>query len=97
MQIETDEWLPAIEAGKLAGLDKTTTLRLARSLGLVQTFFGVNIIRKADVSTLAQNRRGRGNPNWRESWEGAAQDGQKGGIAAKQTRIAKRSPRPAKR
>ena len=92
MIIDTDEWLPAIEAGKLAGLDKTTTLRLARSLEIVHTFFGVNIIRKSDVSTLEQNRRSRGNPNWLESCEGAAQDGQKGGIAAKQARAAKRHP-----
>jgi hypothetical protein len=69
--IDTDDWLPAIDAGRLAGLDKTTTLRLARSLGIVENFFGVNIIRKSDVSTLEKNRRTRGNPNWIESWEGA--------------------------
>jgi hypothetical protein len=93
MKIETDEWLPAIEAGKLAGLDKTTTLRLARSLGIVHTFFGVNVIRLSDVSTLAENRRKPGNPNWIESWEGAAADGAKGTPA----RIAKRAPRTGER
>jgi len=93
MQIETDEWLPATEAGKLAGIDKTTTLRLARSLGIVQNFFGVNVIRLTDVETLKQNRRRPGNPNWIESWEGAAADGAKGTPA----RTAKRASRPAKR
>ena len=81
MLVDTDDWLPAIDAGRLAGLDKTTALRLARSLGIVENFFGVNIIRKSDVSTLEKNRRTRGNPNWIESWEGAAADGAKGGAA----------------
>jgi hypothetical protein len=93
MQIETDEWLPVIDAGKLAGLDKTTALRLARSLGIVHTFFGVNIVRKSDVSKLEANRRRPGNPNWIESWDGAAADGSRGGEAAKKARTAKRSPR----
>jgi hypothetical protein len=90
MQIETDEWLPLVEAGKLVGLGKTTALRLARSLGIVKTFFGVNVIRLSDVETLKQNRRRPGNPNWITSWEGAAADGAKGTPA----RIAKRSSRP---
>lgn len=94
MKIETDEWLPVIQAGKLAGLDKTTALRLARSLGIVENFFGVNVIRKSDVATLEKNRRAPGNPNWIESWDGAAADGSRGGEAAKKARTAKRSPRP---
>ena len=93
MQIETDEWLPLVDAGKLVGLERTTALRLARSLGIVQTFFGVNVIRLSDVSTLANNRRKPGNPNWIESWEGAAADGAKGTPA----RIAKRAPRTGER
>lgn len=93
MKIETDEWLPVISAGKLAGLDKTTALRLARSLGIVESFFGVNVVRKTDVSKLESSRRRRGNPNWIESWEGAAADGSRGGEAAKQTRASKH-PRP---
>jgi len=97
MKIDTDEWLPVIDAGRLAGLDKSTALRLARSLGIVENFFGVNIIRKSDVSTLEKNRRSRGNPQWIESWEGAAADGAKGGEAAKRTRMAKRSPRTGER
>ena len=94
MQIDTDEWLPVIDAGKLAGMDKTTALRLARSLGIVENFFGVNIVRKADVSKLESSRRRPGNPNWIESWDGAAADGSRGGEAAKKTRMAKRAPRP---
>ena len=93
MQIETDEWLPLIDAGKLAGLERSTALRLARSLGIVHTFFGVNVIRLADVKTLAEKRRKPGNPNWIESWEGAAADGSKGTPA----RIAKRAPRTGER
>jgi len=93
MQIDTDEWLPLVDAGKIAGLDRTTALRLARSLGIVQNFFGVNVIRLTDVETLKQNRRKPGNPNWIESWEGAAADGAKGTPA----RIAKREPRTGKR
>jgi len=93
MQIDTDEWLPLVDAGKLAGLERTTALRLARSLGIVQNFFGVNVIRLTDVETLKQNRRKPGNPNWIESWEGAAADGAKGTPA----RIAKREPRTGKR
>jgi hypothetical protein len=93
MKIETDEWLPLVDAGKLAGLERTTALRLARSLGIVQTFFGVNVVRLADVETLKQNRRRPGNPNWIDSWEGAAADGAKGTPA----RIAKRAPRTGKR
>jgi hypothetical protein len=94
MKIDTDEWLPVIDAGRLAGLDKSTALRLARSLGIAENFFGVNVVRKSDVATLEKNRRSRGNPRWVESWEGAAADGSKGGEAAKKTRMAKRSPRP---
>jgi len=96
VKIETDEWLPVIDAGRLAGLDKTTALRLARSMGIVENFFGVNVIRKTDVATLEKNRRARGNPNWIESWEGAAADGAKGTPAreaAKKARTAKRAPR----
>ena len=94
MQIETDDWLPVIDAGRLAGLDKTTALRLARALQIVHTFFGVNVVRKADVSKLETNRRRPGNPNWIESWDGAAADGSRGGEAAKKARTEKRSPRP---
>lgn len=93
MQIETDEWLPLVDAGKQVGLERTTALRLARSLGIVENFFGVNVIRLSDVETLKQNRRRPGNPNWIESWEGAAADGAKGTPA----RIAKREPRTGKR
>jgi len=96
VKIETDEWLPVIDAGRLAGLDKTTALRLARTLGIVENFFGVNVIRKTDVSTLEKNRRTRGNPNWIESWEGAAADGVKGTPAreAKKATPRARKPRP---
>jgi len=93
MQIETDEWMPLVDAGKQVGLERTTALRLARSLGIVHAFFGVNVIRLSDVATLANNRRKPGNPNWIESREGAAADGAKGTPA----RIAKREPRTGKR
>ncbi len=93
MRIETDDWLPVIDAGRLIGMDKKTALTLARKIGIVQTFFGVNVILKRDVSTLEKNRRTPGNPNWIDSWEGAAADGAKGTPA----RIAKRSPRTEKR
>jgi hypothetical protein len=78
MRIETTDWIPAIEAGRLAGLDKATTLRLARGLGIVQNFFGVNVVRVADVATLRENRRRRGNQRWIESGEAAAADAVKG-------------------
>jgi hypothetical protein len=89
MQIETDEWLPVVEAGRMIDMDKKTALALARKLGIAQVFFGVNVMRLDDVKTLSTHRRTPGNPNWIESWEGAAADGAKGTPA----RIAKRSPR----
>jgi hypothetical protein len=93
MKIDTDDWLPLSEACKLAELPQASGYRMAKRLGIVQTFFGVNVIRRSDVATLANNRRKPGNPNWIESWEGAAADGAKGTPA----RIAKRAPRTGER
>lgn len=90
MRIETTEWLPVVDAGRMIDMDKKTALALARKLGVVQVFFGVNVIRLDDVRKLDANRRTPGNPNWIESWEGAAADGAKGTPA----RMAKRAPRP---
>jgi hypothetical protein len=90
MKIDTDEWIALADACKLAGIPQPTGYRMAKRLGIVENFFGVNVIRKRDVSTLEKNRRARGNPNWIESWEGAAADGAKGAPA----RMAKRAPRP---
>jgi len=93
MKIDTDEWIALSDACNLAGLPLSTGYRMAKRMGIVQTFFGVNVIRKSDVSTLEKNRRTPGNPNWIESWEGAAADGGKGAAA----RMAKRSPRTGER
>lgn len=93
MQIETAEWLPVVDAGRIIDMDKKTALALARKLGIAQVFFGVNVMRLDDVKKLAANRRAPGNPNWIESWEGAAADGAKGAPA----RMAKRSPRTGER
>lgn len=90
MLINTDEWLPAIEAGRLAGLDKTTTLRLGRALGIVENFFGVYCIRRSDISTLANNRRQPGNPRWIADGEAAAADC----LRAVAAREAKKTRRP---
>jgi hypothetical protein len=93
MKIDTDEWIALADACKLAGIPQPTGYRMAKRLGIVENFFGVACILKRDVSTLEKNRRTPGNPNWIESWEGAAADGAKGTPA----RIAKRSPRTGKR
>jgi hypothetical protein len=93
MKIDTDEWLPLADACKLAGLPQASGYRLAKRLGIVENFFGVNVVRKRDVETLENSRRTPGNPNWIESWEGAAADGAKGAPA----RMAKRSPRTGER
>ena len=75
MNIETDDWLPLSEACKFAGLPQANGYRLVKSLGIIESIVGVNVIGLADVKTLAEKRRKPGNPNWNESWEGAAADG----------------------
>jgi hypothetical protein len=74
VKIETDDWIPLADACKLAGLSQATGYRTARRLGIVENFFGVAVVRKREVSQLEHNRRRPGNPNWIESWDGAAAD-----------------------
>ena len=78
MKIATTEWLTLAEACKLAGYPQASGYRVAKRLGLVETFFGVSCVRKRDVKTLEQNRRQPGNPNWIESGDAAAADGAQG-------------------
>ena len=89
MKIDTDDWMTLADACKLAGISQPTGYRMAKRLGIVESFFGVACVRKSDVATLEKNRRTPGNPNWIGSWEGAAADGVKGTPA----RTAKRSTR----
>lgn len=93
MKIETEDWITLADACKLAGIPQASGYRTAKRLGIVENFFGVACVRKRDVATIEANRRRPGNPNWIESWEGAAADAVKGTAA----RMAKRAPRTGER
>lgn len=73
MKLDTDEYIPLAEACGLAGVSPSTGYRLASHLGIVLCFFGVKIVKRADVETMKQNRKRIGNPRWIESYEEAAE------------------------
>ena len=72
MRIETDDWLPVIDAGRQLGIDKATALRIARRLGIVETIWGVNVVRRADLDRMREDRRAPGNPQWIADGDAAA-------------------------
>jgi len=86
MKIETDEWLPVIEAGRILKMDKATALRIARRMGIVETIWGVNVVRRADLDRMREERRAVGNPRWIESGEAAADDSATGNAARRRPR-----------
>jgi hypothetical protein len=86
MKIDTDEWLPVIEAGRILEMDKATALRVARRLGIVETFFGVNVIRRDALERMRAERRAVGNPRWIESGEAAAADSATGNATRRRPR-----------
>ena len=64
MKIETDDWLPLAEAMPLLKMSARAARRLAADMGLVQEFFGVKCMRRADVAVLNAHKRQRGNQDW---------------------------------
>lgn len=64
MKIETDDWLPLAEAMPLLKMSARAARRLAADMNLVQEFFGVKCIRRADVAVLNAHKRQRGNQDW---------------------------------
>lgn len=75
MKIETDEWLTLAEAVAVLKIPQKTLYRIADRLGLVETVFGVRVVRKTDLPKLAGDRKSVGNPRWIE-------DGDEAGAAA---------------
>lgn len=71
MKIETDDWLPLAEAARAAGIDRTSARRAAQRLGLLQEFFGVLVIRRADAGRITETLP-RGNPHWIADGDAAA-------------------------
>ena len=74
MKIETDDWVRLSEVPSIAQMPETVVRRLASDLGLVETFFGVPVMRRADIPTLVASRRRRGNQRWIASYDEAAAD-----------------------
>ena len=72
MKIETNDWMPLSEAADKTKMSKSTAYRLAQSLGIVEEFFGVRVIRIKDIQTMLDNRKTMGNPDWISSPEAAA-------------------------
>lgn len=93
MKIETNDYLTVTEAGKLSGIPDAVARRLARDLGLVQSFFGVKVMRRADVQKLSENRRKRGNPRWIASYDEASE----AALLAVKSRIRNQKARATKR
>lgn len=93
MRIETDDWVLLSEAAKISKIPETIVRRLAKELGMEQTFFGCTIMRKGDIPKLAERRRVRGNPKWIASSEDAAEDA----LRAVESRLKKKKSRAAKR
>lgn len=97
MKIDTDDWIPLADIGLYTtAIAGRTAYRLADHLGLTHEFFGVKCIRRADVVTLEQNRRLRGNQRWIADGEAAAQDAE---IAneRKRQRLAEQGPTKAEK
>lgn len=78
MRIETEEWLPFADAWPGTGMSESAARRLGRDLGLLETFFGVLVLRRRDVATLRENRRTSGNPRWIADGDAASADGAMG-------------------
>ena len=73
MKIETDDWVLVAEAARIAKIPDTIARRLSKELELARTFFGVAVMKRADIPKLLENRRRRGNPDWIASGEDAAE------------------------
>lgn len=97
MKIDTDDWIPLADIGLyttvIAG---RTAYRLAADLGLIHEFFGVKCIRRADVATLEEKRRLRGNQRWIADGEAAAEDAEVANER-KRRRLAEQGPTKAEK
>lgn len=89
MMIDTDQYVTLSDACKIGGFSQSTGYRLAKSLGIVLEFFGVKIVKIADIETMKTNRRRVGNPEWIESYEIASE----AALKAVKSRMAKRGKR----
>lgn len=72
MRIETDDWVTVAEAAVEAKLDGSVARRMAQTLGLSQQIFGVWVIKRTDIATLAARKGRTGNPRWIEDYDEAA-------------------------
>lgn len=72
MIIETDDYIPLMEAARELGMAHSSAGNLARDLGLIVKVFGVRVVKKSDVELMRQNRRGMGNPDWVSDYEKAS-------------------------
>ena len=89
MKIETDDWLPLTEAMPLLKMSDRAARRLAADMELVQEFFGVKCIRRADVAVLNAHKRQRGNQDWIASGALAGAAATKA-VESRMARVAKR-------
>lgn len=69
MKIETDDWIPLVDAMPMLKMSSRAARRLADDMGLVKEFFGVKCVKRDDISVLNANKRRRGNQDWIASRE----------------------------
>jgi hypothetical protein len=97
MKIDTDEWIPLADVSlHTKAIGGRTAYRLAAELGIIETFFGVKCIRRADVATLEAKRRLRGNQRWIADGEAAAEDAE-AANERKRRRLAEQGPTKAEK
>jgi hypothetical protein len=97
MKIDTDDWVPLADIGLYTtAIAGRTAYRLADVLGLIHVFFGVKCIRRADVATLEEKRRLRGNQRWIADGEAAAAAAEVANERKRQ-RLARQGPTKAEK
>jgi len=77
VKIDTDQWTTLAAACRDAGVSQSTGYRTAKRLRIVHEFFGVKIVRRADVHRLLDERLPIGNADWIRSSEAAGEAARK--------------------
>lgn len=96
MKIDTNDWVSLTEACATVGVSQSTGYRTAKRLGIVQKFFGVYVVKKADAKKIAEGRLPVGNPDWINSGNDAAQAAIRA-VESRMKRIAANGMTPAEK
>lgn len=72
MKIETDDYVPLTDVPALTGVSQSTAYRIVKRLNLVVEVFGVKIVRRDKLKTIADDRHATGNPVWVNDSDAAA-------------------------